>query len=60
MVSAPGTGPTGHEPSQVSMAAMGRRLICVILYIFYVPLSKNALPVNINGSVVIIDRLVCR
>jgi hypothetical protein len=35
------------------MAAMGIRLVCIMLYIFYIPFSRNILPVNINDTMII-------
>jgi hypothetical protein len=32
------------------MAAMGIRLICIVMYIFHIPL-RNVLPVNVNDSI---------
>ena len=34
---------------------MGVRLICVIMYKFYVPPSRDVLPVNVNDSMIIRD-----
>jgi hypothetical protein len=38
------------------MAAMGLRLVSVIIYIFYLLPSRNILPVNVNDSMIIRDR----
>lgn len=40
MASAPGTG-TWCEPPKVSIAAMGVRLICVIVYLFSEPSTSS-------------------
>jgi hypothetical protein len=51
MAPVPGTGPTGeHGPPQVLMAAKGVTLICIIMYIFHIPL-RSVLPVNVNDSI---------
>jgi hypothetical protein len=37
------------------MAAVGIRLVYIIMYIFYVPPLRNVLSVNINDSMMIRD-----
>jgi hypothetical protein len=46
-----------HGPPQVSMAALGVRFVCIIVYIFYIPSSRNVLPVDINDSMTIRDSM---
>jgi hypothetical protein len=37
---------TWGEPPEVFTATVGIRLVCIIIYIFYIPTSKNVLAVN--------------
>jgi hypothetical protein len=39
------------------MAAVGIRLVCMIMYVFYVPPSRNVLPVNVNDFIIIRDSM---
>ena len=43
-----------HKSRQELIAAVvDRRFFCIIMYIFYIPSLRNALPVNINDSMII-------
>lgn len=44
-----------HGPTEVLMAAMGVKNVWITLYIFYIPPSRNVLPVTINHSIIITD-----
>lgn len=59
MVSAPGTGSTGHRLPQVSMSAVVVIIICIIIYIFSHSL-KGVLSVNVNDSMMIRDNMRTR
>jgi hypothetical protein len=37
------------------MEAVGVKLVCIIMYIFYVPPSRNAPLLNVNNSMIIRD-----
>ena len=37
------------------MAAVGIRLVCIIMYIFYIPHSRYVLPAKVNDSIIIRD-----
>jgi hypothetical protein len=39
-----------HETEPAGMSVVGVRLVYIIMYIFYVPTSRNILPVSINDS----------
>ena len=56
LVPAPGTGPADVSLQECRwMAVVKIRLICRIMYIFYVPLSRNVLHVNGNDFMMIRD-----
>ena len=44
-------------PPCISMAPVGTRFVCIIMYIFYFPSSKNVLLVNISDSMLIRDSM---
>jgi hypothetical protein len=44
--SCPWSRASRHGPPQTPMAAVGIRLVCIIMYVFYVPPSRNVLLVN--------------
>jgi hypothetical protein len=39
------------------MAAIGIRLVCIIMYIFYIPPLSNVLPINVNDPMIIRDSM---
>jgi hypothetical protein len=46
-----------HGPPQVSTTGVGAIPVCIIMYIFYIPPSRNVLPVNINDCMIIRDNM---
>ena len=42
---------------RVRMAAIGIRLVCIIMYIFYIPPLSNVLPINVNDPMIIRDSM---
>jgi hypothetical protein len=44
---------SGHGHPGEFMAAMGIRLVCIIMYTFYIIPLRNVLPVNFNDSMII-------
>jgi hypothetical protein len=58
MAPAPRTGKNGSWVSKRVTAAVSVRLVCIIMYIFYVPPSRNAFPVDLNDSMIIRDSVI--
>ena len=44
-----------HGPPWVLVAVMSIWHICIIMYTFYVPTSRNIFPINVNDSMIIRD-----
>jgi hypothetical protein len=42
-------------PPPVSTAAVGIRLVFIVMYIFYISPSRNVLPIKVNDSMIIRD-----
>ena len=50
MVPAPGTEPAERWPPVVLMVFVGIMLVCIAMYIFYIPLLRNTIPAYVTDS----------